>query len=136
MGWEIILVLVALVCAIAVVPRVLDRLVHKVYFRMVGTARKLRAYARNADNPAAFRWAAERGAVNIDVIIMVFVAFMILFQFIPQVGDLNATVQASDNVSAMGKFATGLGEWMFPLFGILGLVFLLWKQKGSKKGGT
>jgi len=78
---------------------------------------------------------SQVGALSIETIIYIFVALIILYQLIPQVSQQNTTIQASGNVSAMGKFASGLGEWLFPLFGILALVFLLWRTKGGKGGG-
>lgn len=71
----------------------------------------------------------ERGSLSIQTIIMIFIAIVILYQLIPQISSSNATVQASVNSSAMAKFAAGLGEWMFPLLGIIAVVFLLFKGK-------
>lgn len=82
----------------------------------------------------AFRAMArgELGAMNVDTIIYVFIAIVIVYQLIPTISGQNTTVQNSANVSAMGKFAAGLGEWLFPLFGLLALVFMLWKKRGKK----
>jgi type II secretory pathway component PulF len=62
---------------------------------------------------------------------MIFIAIVILYQLIPQLSSSNATVQASANATAMAKFAAGLGEWMFPLLGIIAVVFLLFKGKSG-----
>lgn len=99
----------------------------------------LRAHAyviEAGSNPfAAFKLAAERerGAVSIQSIIMIFIAIVIIYQLIPNISNDNQVVQASANASAMAKFSAGLGEWMFPLLGIVAVVFLLFK--GKKKGG-
>jgi hypothetical protein len=99
---------------------------------------KAQAYVAEAgSNPLnAFRLAADRekGAVNVQMIIMIFIAIVILYQLIPQLSSSNATVQASANATAMAKFAAGLGEWMFPLLGIIAVVFLLFK--GKKNSGV
>lgn len=98
---------------------------------------KANAYVAAAgSNPFnAFKLAhdAERGSVNIQSIIMIFIAIVIIYQLIPNIGNSNVEVQASENASAMAKFAAGLGEWMFPLLGIIAVVFLLFK---GKKGGN
>lgn len=60
-----------------------------------------------------------RGAMSADnaveLLILVFVAIVVIYQLIPQISNSNSTVQASGNVTTMGKFAAGLGEWLFPL---------------------
>lgn len=78
--------------------------------------------------------AGQLGAVSIELIILVFVAIVILYQLIPQISNSNVTVQQSDNVTAMGKFGAGLGEWLFPILGIIGVVMLLLQHKGKGKG--
>jgi type II secretory pathway component PulF len=60
---------------------------------------------------------------------MIFIAIVILYQLIPQISSSNTVVQASTNASAMAKFSAGLGEWMFPLLGIIAVVFLLFRGK-------
>jgi len=94
---------------------------------------KARIYVAAAgSNPLnAFNLAkqGEAGAVNVQSIIMIFIAIVIIYQLIPQIGSGNTTVQASANSSAMAKFSAGLGEWMFPLLGIIAVVFLLFKGK-------
>lgn len=79
-----------------------------------------------------------RGAVNTgnatQVLILIFVAIVVIYQLIPQISGANSTVQNSTNVTSMGKFAAGLGEWLFPLLGIIAIVFLLFKRSG--KGST
>jgi hypothetical protein len=74
----------------------------------------------------------EAGALSIQTIIMIFIAIVILYQLIPQISSSNTTVQASTNASDMAKFAAGLGEWMFPLLGIIAVVFLLFKGKDTE----
>jgi hypothetical protein len=75
------------------------------------------------------------GAVNVETIIMVFIGVVIVYQLIGQLGTQNLAVQASANISTMGKFAAGLGEWLFPLLGIIALVMLLFRrQKGGSSG--
>lgn len=76
----------------------------------------------------------EHGGVNIQTIIMIFIAIVIIYQLIPVIGSSNVVVQASTNASSMSKFAAGLGEWMFPLLGIIAVVFLLFK--GRQGGGV
>lgn len=76
--------------------------------------------------------AEQTGMAVVDTLIYVFIAFVILYQLIPWISDQNAAVQTSGNVSEMGKFSAGLGEWMFPLFGVLVLGFLIWKKRGMK----
>jgi hypothetical protein len=71
----------------------------------------------------------EAGSVGIQTIIMVFIAIVIIYQLIPTLSADNQTVQSSANVSTMGKFAAGLGEWMFPLLGIIALVFLFVRSR-------
>jgi hypothetical protein len=71
----------------------------------------------------------ERGSLSIQSIIMIFIAIVILYQLIPQISSSNTTVQNATNVSAMAKFSAGLGEWMFPLLGIIAVVFLLFRGK-------
>lgn len=75
---------------------------------------------------------SQAGAISVETIIYIFVAVIIIYQLLPNLGGQNVAVQASTNISAMGKFAAGLGEWLFPLFGILALIFMLWKA--HKKG--
>jgi len=76
----------------------------------------------------------QKGAVGIQSIIMIFIGIVIVYQLIPQLGTDNTLVQASSNSSTMAKFAAGLGEWMFPLLGIIALVFLLFKGRKGKEG--
>jgi hypothetical protein len=90
---------------------------------------RLKAYAADESHALPLRLAAQAGAVNIQTIIMIFIAIVILYQLIPQIGSSNAVVQASTNASSMAKFAAGLGEWMFPLLGIIAVVLLLFKGK-------
>lgn len=94
------------------------------------------------DSRVMLRAMRETGAINVnnavEVLILIFVAIVIIYGLIPQVSNQNTTVQSSANVSAMGKFAAGLGEWMFPLLGIVAVVFLLFRAKsgGGKSKGT
>lgn len=85
---------------------------------------------------AVLRSMRETGAINVnnavEVLILIFVAIVIIYGLIPQVSNQNAAVQSSANVSTMGKFSAGLGEWMFPLLGIVAVVFLLFKARKSK----
>lgn len=76
----------------------------------------------------------ETGSVNVQGIIMIFIAIVIIYQLIPNISSSNVDVQNSANASTMAKFAAGLGEWMFPLLGIIAVVFLLFR--GRKKGGV
>jgi hypothetical protein len=48
----------------------------------------------------------------------------------------NVGIQASTNMSSMGKWAYGLGEWLFPLLGIVAIIFMLWRRKGGGKKGA
>lgn len=77
------------------------------------------------------RGIAARSAV--EMLILIFIAIVVIYQLIPQISGSNVTVQSSANVSTMGKFAAGLGEWMFPLLGVVAVVFLLF-QRGRSKG--
>lgn len=90
---------------------------------------RLKAYAADESHALPLRLAAQAGAVSVQTIVMVFVAIVIIYQLIPEIGSSNAVVQASTNASSMAKFAAGLGEWMFPLLGIIAVVFLLFKGK-------
>lgn len=92
------------------------------------------AYLRLVMRDARAR--GQLGAVNVETIIMIFIGIVILYQLIPQIGSDNATVQASANASTMAKFAAGLGEWMFPLLGIIALVFVLFRKRkdGDSQG--
>lgn len=76
----------------------------------------------------------EMGSGKVEMIIMIFVAIVIIYQLVGQLGVQNAAIQASGNVSAMGKFAAGLGEWLFPLIGIIAVVFLLLRSRKGKGG--
>lgn len=107
----------------------------RIYFRVVGTAKRLRAYARDPRNPLGARLAAQAGAVNIESIILIFIAIIIIYKLIPNLSSSNAEVQASENASAMAKFSAGLGEWMFPLLGIVAVVFLLFRHRRGSSAG-
>lgn len=102
----------------------------------------VRVYGLDALNKRKVRefLGAQVGAINtsnaVEVLVMIFIAFVILYQLIPWISNQNNTVQDSANVTEMGKFSAGLGEWLFPLFGILALVFLLWRRRSSKRDST
>jgi len=74
----------------------------------------------------------QAGVGKVESIIMIFIAIVIIYQLIPNISSSNTTVQNTANVSIMAKFAAGLGEWMFPLLGIVAVVFLLFTR--GKKG--
>lgn len=99
---------------------------------------KAMAYAAAANYNIGRAWqlvkAGEPGAVNVQAIIMIFIAIVIIYQLIPQISSDNQTVQNSANASSMAKFSAALGEWMFPLLGIIAVVFLLFKGKRGNKG--
>ena len=80
----------------------------------------------------------ERGSINasnaVEILILIFVAIIVIYQLIPFISNSNTTVQGSANVSSMGKFAAGLGEWLFPLLGIVAICFLLFRQSSRSKG--
>jgi hypothetical protein len=81
--------------------------------------------------------AGTLGAGNaVEVLILIFVAIIVIYQLIPQVSTSNVAVQASENVTDMGKFAAGLGEWLFPLLGIIAIVFLLFRKGKGSRGGA
>jgi hypothetical protein len=88
----------------------------------------------NAAPGFVHKWCKENGAVNVEMIIMVFVGIVIIYQLIGQVGTQNLAVQSSANVSAMGKWAAALGEWLFPVLGIIALVMLLFRKRGKGQG--
>jgi hypothetical protein len=96
------------------------------------TAKTITNLAVNDFNLARFvryELSGQAGGVSIETIIMIFVAIIILYQLIPQISNANSMVQASTNATTMAKFAAGLGEWMFPLLGIVAVVFLLFKRR-------
>lgn len=74
----------------------------------------------------------ETGGVNVQAIIMIFIAIVIIYQLIPNISGANQMVQSSANASTMAKFAAGLGEWMFPLLGVVAVVFLLFKGNNGE----
>lgn len=101
----------------------------RVYIESRGNLRLARRIVRRETSAMS-----QAGAITVETIIIVFVAILIIYQLIPTISGQNSVVQGSSNVSAMGKFAAGLGEWLFPLFGVLALVFLLWKRGSKGKG--
>lgn len=97
---------------------------------------RLHAIASDPNQPWVARLAAQAGSVSVDTLLMVFVLIIILFQLGPMISSQNVGIQASTNMSAMGKWAYGLGEWLFPLLGIIAIVFMLWRRKAGGKHGS
>ena len=80
--------------------------------------------------------ANQLGGVSIDTLLMVFILIIILFQLGPMISSQNVGIQASTNMSSMGKWAYQLGEWLFPLLGIVAIIFMLWRRKGGGGKGV
>jgi hypothetical protein len=75
--------------------------------------------------------------VNILVYaILAVVAIVVIYKFIPTLGNANVELQSSANVSAMTKTMGGIGEWLIPVGVILamglGAFFLI---GGGRSGG-
>ena len=96
-------------------------------------SKRLHAVANDHNRSCVERIAAQAGSVSVDSLLMVFVLIIILFQLGPMISSQNVGIQASTNMSSMGKWAYGLGEWLFPLLGIVAIIFMLWRRKGGGK---
>ncbi len=74
------------------------------------------------------QWGRAGGNGLMVAVVMGFVVIMVIYKMIPMLSHENVSIQASTEVTSTGKEMVGLGEWLFPLGGVLAGVFFLFKK--------
>jgi hypothetical protein len=95
---------------------------------MINYADRLTLSVVSVDLRRQFELTEQDYSHIITLFMLSMVGLLVVFKVMPMLGTENQAVQASENVSDMGKTMAGIGEWLLPVAGILALGFLVFSK--------